>query len=106
MARAVNRAEGDRRSTPSVVPGETKLKKKPEPGVFRSPHRKLEVVVERSERIDHGGGTYEIKAPVTVLFEDFGSYGEARCDADMAEKLRAYAKERADRQLPPKFVEI
>lgn len=104
MARRVKQAGDGRGSTPPAeIP---KAKERGERGIFRSVHRGLKVKLQKSERIDHGAGNYEIVPPRWADFEDRGSYGEYKANAEDAEILRRVIEERKNLKFPAKFTEI
>lgn len=103
--RKVNTVKGDGNAKPKAVP-KTKPKGDPKGAVFRSPHPGLEVIVEPGKRIEQGAGNFSIVPPKTVEFENRGNYGEATVDEAQAGVLRGIAKDREDRNLPKKFIEV
>lgn len=104
MPRKVN-AANDTAKAKAGVP-KTKATRKDGMVVFRSPSPGLEVLIEQSVLTDRGGGAYSITQPKMAKFENMGNYGELVCSQEVAKVLRQKAKDRVDRHLPPKFMEV
>ena len=105
MARRTIKVEAVESTKAKVVP-KTKAKREDGQATFRSPHRGLTFVIKPCERVDHGAGSYVLVAPGLAEFRDMGSYGELVCEPEVAEILRAKAKDRETLGLPSKFIEV
>jgi hypothetical protein len=105
MARSVKAVNEEVGASKKAVP-KTRAKKKGDLVTFRSPHPGLSVIVKECKRIDYGAGQYHIEPPEIAEFENMGSYGECKCDPNVAVILRQKSKEREALGLPLKYTEV